>query len=388
MGLEAGNITISEEVKMINDQEHRFIVITPNQTKLATHQQKYLNIYKKCPFLVYEKNTWRQVYERDMFSYFNINVGVGIAGTDNDKPDITKDDIVINLIKQRFNALNLSIFEWKYFEPEKGNISKDVDSWINGLYTAWGSSGLDLLGHPLIWPDKNPSWISTILDEDELSRIIYNRVFSTVNRYPLIDKWIVLNEPYLEAPQYNYKRPDHFYNILKDKAYKIAFQAARDANPEAILILNDTLNHSSYGKNSMTTARTKAILEFIDDKNVAVGVQMHIENELPTEEDIIQTLRSYDRPIYITEMDVDISSFFDEKTRLIKQAELYQMFIRALIKSGVVRSIYFWGIGDKYSWLELYEGKKHADATLYDDNLKPKPAVYAIQAELYDLLDD
>jgi len=388
MRLEKENVAITEEIKVINGQEYRFLVAMPDLTKLTLVQQKYPNIYRKCPIFVYETNYgWRQVYEKDMFSYHNINSGIAIAGTDYGKPDITKDSIAVDLIKNRFNSVNLSIFEWKYFEQEKGVINQEVDSWIDGLYINWSGSKMTLIGHPLIWPDKNPSWLSTITDKEELSKIIYSRVFSTISKYPLINQWVVVNEPYLQAPQYNYTRPDHFYSILGDEAYKIAFQAAKDANPEVVLILNDTLNHASSGKNSMTTERTKSILKLVDNID-AIGLQMHIEDELPTEEDIIKTLKSYNKPIYVTEMDVDISKFFDNNTRLIKQAEIYQTIIRALIRSEVVKSVHFWAIGDKYSWLELYEGKTNADATLYDDNLKPKAAFYAMLAELYELLDD
>lgn len=113
---------------------------------------------------------------------------------------------------------------------------------------------------------------------------------------------------------------------------------------------------------------------------------MHIDaTNPPTHEDLIRTMNNYGLPIYITELDIDLSGFpttMSEKEKLIKQAKIYTDILDAAIQSGVCKRITFWDMGDKYSWLEVYQNKPNADPTLFDSQFNPKPAYYAILQKL------
>ncbi|MDZ4159426.1 MAG: endo-1,4-beta-xylanase, partial [Anaerolineaceae bacterium] len=65
--------------------------------------------------------------------------------------------------------------------------------------------------------------------------------------------------------------------------------------------------------------------------------------------------------------------------RFAKQAKIYGDVLTACINSKVCNSFTVWEIVDKYSWLEQNLGKPNADATLFDDNMQPKPAYFAIK---------
>jgi endo-1,4-beta-xylanase len=72
-----------------------------------------------------------------------------------------------------------------------------------------------------------------------------------------------------------------------------------------------------------------------------------------------------------------------QEERYAKQAEIYKEMLEACLESGVCKSFTVWGIGDKYSWIETQEWYSEYSPegipTLFDDNLKPKPAYFAIR---------
>ena len=123
------------------------------------------------------------------------------------------------------------------------------------------------------------------------------------------------------------------------------FQFAKEANPNVRLIFMDTDNHY---KNGMWTSRFKEQLSKVYDLVDIVGVQSHVAQWdwqlpiLPTSDDIAQTLRSYGKPIWVTEFDVDT----DHRTRIspIKKYQITYTHMRGFLKSGVVEVINFWGV--------------------------------------------
>ena len=319
---------------------------------------------------------WDIVAPRDLGDALGIEIGVALAPTDTGKPDIIRDNQAEQIIAEQFNQVTAELFNWQYWEPKQGQTDPNYINWGQGLISQWNAEGLNIRGHALLLPDKNPNWLKS-LSNDELKKAIYDHVYNVVSNNKDIKEWNVVNEPYLEAPQYNYARSDIAYEKLGDDAYIIAFDAARDANPTAILLFNDTLNHASTGKGSMTTERTRQLIQAIHSAEKTsgkklvdgVGMQMHIDaNELLAEEDITNTMKSYGLPIYLTEIDVDISSVStSDPQRFQKQADIYRMIIQAALKSGACKSLTFWAIGDKYSWLELYQNLPNSNPTLMND---------------------
>jgi endo-1,4-beta-xylanase len=195
-----------------------------------------------------------------------------------------------------------------------------------------------------------------------------------------VREWVVVNEPYILP----YRPIDIFYQTIGVDYLEIAFRAAREADPSATLIYNDSDNHTPAG---ITTNLTRKNVRLIKTKGLVdvVGMQMHLDGARPpARKEIIATMKSYELPVYVTEMDVnmkDVAATEDEKYRL--QAKIYREAVEACLESGVCRSITFWEVGDKYSWAEWPKDAPHAspnaDMTLFDDNLEPKPAYYAIR---------
>lgn len=113
----------------------------------------------------------------------------------------------------------------------------------------------------------------------------------------------------------------------------------------------------------------------------AVGLQMHLGGSTRYRKaDLVQTMRAYELPVHITELDVDLRSVAGSQTqRFRKQARLYRRVLEAALEAGVT-TINVWGLSDRYSWLELPSERNASplsDPCLYDENLQPKPAYQA-----------
>jgi endo-1,4-beta-xylanase len=119
-----------------------------------------------------------------------------------------------------------------------------------------------------------------------------------------------------------------------------AFQWAREACPNAILILND-YNNIEW---SNDTTRFIDIVKTIKAAGApidAVGAQAHDLDHAQVSFDTVQSLftrltRETGLPVYITEMDISDSN--DQN-----QLALYQKYIPFFLNSGAVRGITIWG---------------------------------------------
>jgi endo-1,4-beta-xylanase len=218
----------------------------------------------------------------------------------------------------------------------------------------------------------------------ELITVLRDHIAGLVGRYRgQIGEWVVVNEPYL----YPVRQEDVFHQTIGPEYIEIAFQAAREMDPTATLIYNDTDNHLDSG---LTTGLTRKNLKPLKSKGLvdAVGLHMHLDGARPPRKDrLISNMQRYELPVYVTELDVnlkDVAGTRDE--RYAAQARIYGEVVEACLASGVCTSITFWDVGDRYAWGEWPENQAlaspDADMTLFDDGLEPKPAYHAVRDAL------
>lgn len=218
-------------------------------------------------------------------------------------------------------------------------------------------------------------------------KIMLNKITEMMITFPQIQNWIVVNEPLSYG--------DYWYKTFGEQYIIDAFKKAREINPSANLILNGL--DLGQSNNLQTISNKNIIIPLIQDLKSQglideVGIEAHIDasQKIPTESELIAYFQDVREktglPVRISELDVDIRSFttFD---RLQKQAAIYELIIRAYIKSGVGLNINTWGIKDKDSWREnpLFGGSQNADADLFDDQGNPKAAYYAVLKALFSL---
>jgi endo-1,4-beta-xylanase len=244
------------------------------------------------------------------------------------------------------------------------------------------------------------------MSREEVQDAVVTRVQTAINDFPEIETWIVVNE-FIPLTSWH---SDDLQLILGDYT-EVAFEAAREANPEAVLILNNTGNETSYQYNydrDLLVATRLHDLGLLD----GMGLQMHImisDSHIPAYDEILTTILRYKKagiPVYITELDVNLERISGTDSELIQagldpstvaqsanrryliQAKIYENILQAAFDSENVSMISFFSTTDDTNWYIDAFGWEDADSTLFDDNSNPKPAYYVLMEILLNRLLD
>ncbi len=282
-----------------------------------------------------------------------------------------------DLVPQEFNvAVVSSGFYWDEIEPTRGQFNF---AFADEQVAFARSKNMPVVGHALLLGSSPyiPDWLANgNFSRDDLSQILRNYIVQVMSRYKgRVSQYIVVEDPYPDDPG------DIFYPKFGYDYIDLAFQIARETDKSALLIYNAGNNETSGGA---STPLTREIVQRLKAKGLidGVGLQMHLDAaDVYDKQDVIATMKGYGVPVYVTEIDVDLTNVQGTpEQRYAKQAQVYRDMFTACLESGVCKSFAVWGIGDKNSWLE--RGSANADPTLFDDALNPKPAYFALMDAL------
>ncbi len=284
------------------------------------------------------------------------------------------------LFLSQVDVATIDPFYWKGVEPEPGVFDF---GWADAQLDTWLKAGMRIRGHPLVWgadPENSPGWLTDgSLSSAEMRQVIVNHVDTIVRRYRgRVSEWVVVNEPYL--PGYGYPLTDVFYNTIGPGYVDLAFETARNADPEARLILNN--NDDEHSRGNIDGMR--ALAQHLQSAGLldAVGLEMHmvdmswVPGGIPTAADVTSSIESYGMPCVVTEFDYDLSGYpGTEDEKLTRQAEVYTRLLGAALEAGVTE-ISFWTLTDGTGQAP---GSQPA---LFTDPAHPKPAYYAVRDAL------
>ena len=284
--------------------------------------------------------------------------------------------------------------------PQLDTYTFDKADWM----VNWGQKHNMLVhGHNLIWnsPQGAAPWCASTLTPTNAAKYLTDHVTTVVKRYKgRIVSWDVVNEPLVHwsnKPGGFY--PGTWYGVLGPKYIDLAFQAAAQADPNAMLVLN------CYGveQDSPDTARmrqqTIALLEGMLQRNIpiqGVGIESHLTaqggNGGAAYAAFLRQLRGLGLKVLVSEFDVDDSAVQgDIATRDKAVADGYYNYLMNVVPQGV-RRVTFWLPTDNKNWLDSVkdpkfkrlDGLSHR-AGLLDSSLRPKPALSAVTAALTQL---
>lgn len=263
-----------------------------------------------------------------------------------------------------------------------------------------------LRGHTLIWHSQCPDWFfyddqGEKVSAEVLIQRMKDHITTIVSRYKgKIDTWDVCNE--VVDDNYGLRLSD-WYNIIGDydgdgddyDFIEIAFQTAREADPDARLIINDYSLETNSNKAITMYNMVKQLLEEgvpID----GIGLQMHIDYETDVERmrsciKVLSRLKEIDPDfvIEVTELDLSCYTSSDKSTEKEITEEFTQQFdakycevfnmLMDLSEEGLLDTVVFWGYDDGSSWLNEFpvEGRTNYPL-LIDRDLKFKSAYWAL----------
>lgn len=271
-----------------------------------------------------------------------------------------------------FNYVTLP-FYWGRFEPVQGKPDtqrmKKAAEWLI-------SNGCVLKGHPLCWHTVTAPWLLDYSNA-EILQLQLNRIRREVTDFAgIVDIWDVINEVVI-MPIFN-KYDNGITRICKElgriRLIREVFHAAKKANPDAVLVLNDFETSESYD------ILIEGCLEAGIPINV-IGIQSHMHQGYWGVEKTLEILERFSRfklPIHFTENTlvsghlmppeiVDLNDYVVDSWPTTPEGEERQareivMHYRTLFEHPAVESITYWDFVDG-GWLGAPAGLLRRDGS-------------------------
>jgi endo-1,4-beta-xylanase len=281
-----------------------------------------------------------------------------------------------------FNFATLP-FYWGRFEPVRGR--PDTERLLRAA--RWFSDrGCVVKGHPLAWHTVTADWLLELSNPD-IARAQVARIRREVADFAgVIDMWDVINEVVI-MPIFD-KYDNGITRICRELGripmVRMVFDAAREANPQATLLLNDFDMSAAY----------ECLIEGVLEAGIridALGLQSHMHQGYWGEEKtlgIIDRFARYGLPLQFTEttlvsgqlMPPEIVDLNDYQPAAwpttpegeARQADEVVRHYRTLLSHPSVQAITYWGLPDG-GWLGAPGGFVRTDGS-------PKPSYDALRA--------
>lgn len=254
--------------------------------------------------------------------------------------------------------------------------------------------GLKLRGHCLVWGGLG-SWMSRDSDGNLVSKEVYYerlRSYITVmmKRYgDIVSVWDVVNEPFGYDRKDGEFKDNDLYQICGEEYITKAFEFAHEADPNAVLCLNECKIVNNNVKQKYLLKYLKKWLSEGVPINT-VGIQGHWStfelNESPRRlQQVIDKLYALGVDIQVTEIDMEVTAdkgeIFDTVPRnaeLLQSKKYQQMFEVLRRNADKISSVTFWGVSDNRPFT-AEDGQKHYPSQLLFDRYNmPKNAFYAV----------
>lgn len=294
-------------------------------------------------------------------------------------------------------------------QPNKGQWEwGELDAFVD-IVTRHGG---EVRGHTLVFGEANPKWLEDALqnaDRYEAEQLLRSVVQTPIIRYNgenghgMIRRWDVVNEPGGDGERYGYgeiNRDNIWFKALGRDYVRLAFQYAREANPDGYYTLNE------YGADTDDDRLTfdLELVRWINEREHLVdeiGIQSHVFEETVDDTDVLSELRN-GRLEYvarrfaeegirsrISELSVASGSSEGQENPAL-QSEIFGIYYRAGIRSEHISEVNLWGATNSHAGYfyftgDYMRGDPGDDAPTTQDKsgiIREKPAMLAIRAAL------
>jgi GH35 family endo-1,4-beta-xylanase len=264
-------------------------------------------------------------------------------------------------------------FYWPQYEPVPGKPGHD---YVEKVARWCQERGIIVKGHPLAWNFADPRWLPE--DPQEVFRLQLARIDDCVRRFRgLIDLWDVVNEAtHFDRDEFRKRAPKMtamWETVGQIEFTRACFRKAREANPDAVLIINDYRTDRAYERliEQLVSEEGKRLYDVI-------GIQSHMHGGVwPTEQiwDVCERFARFGVPLHFTETTIlsGPPGWFRGKPWVStpegeeRQAREVERFYTVLFSHPAVEAITWWDFSDFRAW-------QGAPAGLIRRDMTPKPA--------------
>lgn len=253
------------------------------------------------------------------------------------------------------------------------------------------AKGLLFRGHTLVWHKANPPWLEDALTggkDDLLTKYIQ----TVAARYRgQLHSWDVVNEAIAPGSPGDL-RQSAWLKAFGSDYIDLAFQAAREADPAALLVYNDQGCEGGAAENEAFRAATLNFLERAIARRVPIevyGMQSHLQAFGPALDqrklrDLLEQVKALGLRILVTEHDVDDGGGpLDPRVRDQAVADASRRFLEVVLDNSATLGVLTWGLSDRFldfpGWRAALKGYSPRMLPL-DANLVRKPLWSAIAA--------
>jgi len=276
--------------------------------------------------------------------------------------------------KQFADLLNYATlpFYWWQYEMQKDRPddehTEEIVRWCN-------AHGVTTKGHPLAWNYVDPRWLADSTPEEAM-RLQFARIARCAERFRgKVDIWDVVNEATAyDREELKQRAPKLTGAIAKmgvPEYIRTAFKRARQANPQAVLLINDYRLDAAYADNVISQLVDEAGKPMYD----VIGIQSHMHGGYwgaARAWDVCERFAKFGKPLHFTETTVVSGPRKDSVWTTTPEGEQDQAkrvteFYSVLFSHPAVEAVTWWDFTDQGAW-------QRAPAGLVRSDMSPKPA--------------
>ncbi len=290
---------------------------------------------------------------------------------------------------REFNVLSVvDGFNWRMLSPARGQYQFCAADQLVAFAEA---NNMRAHAGMLTWT-KNPTWLTEgKFSRDELIGILREQIQTVVGRYRgRIQAWNVVNEIFDVNGRLDNAEDEFWMRAIGPDYVDMAFRWAHEADPQAVLLLND---FDAEGFNR----RSDGLYEFVKGM-LARGVPIHGVGMQTHWGEGRQTfpLQRFDRntvgpnmkrladlglEVWITEMDITLRKPVTPD-QLAAQAQTYRQMLEVCLAAPNCKAFIVFGVHDGDSNAQDLRFPTTAAPVLFDEAFRPKPAYDALAEAL------